>query len=83
MAFCWAHYSVKSKIRQASRLLERNDSYKIGDAAIDEHHPELFMRATNVIAATSLESQTLSALRLFQYTRTHFLHEENLMPRRG
>ena len=77
-----AHYWVKSRIRQTSRLVEWNDSYKIGEASIDEQHQELFMRAADIIAAVNHESQTLSALRLYQYTRTHFSHEEELM-RRG
>lgn len=77
-----AHYWVKSRIRQTSRLVEWNDSYKIGEASIDEQHQELFMRAADIIAAVNHESQMLSALRLYQYTRTHFSHEEELM-RRG
>jgi hemerythrin-like metal-binding protein len=76
-----AHYWVKSKIRQTSRLVEWNDSYKIGEASIDEQHHELFMRAADIIAAVNHESQMLSALRLYQYTRTHFSHEEELMRR--
>ena len=76
-----AHYWVKSRIRQTSRLVEWNDSYKIGEASIDEQHQELFMRAADIIAAVNHESQMLSALRLYQYTRTHFSHEEELMRR--
>jgi len=78
-----AHYWVKSKIRQTSTWVEWSDSYKMGDKVIDEQHQELFMRAADVIAATNRESQTLSALRLYQYTRTHFSHEEGLMRRIG
>ncbi len=78
-----AQYWVKSKIRQTSALVEWKDSYKIGDAAIDEQHQELFMRAADVIAATNRESQTMSALRLYQYTRSHFSHEESLMEHIG
>lgn len=74
-----AQYWVKSKIRQTSSLVEWRDSYKIGDKTIDEQHQELFMRAADVIAATNRESQTMSALRLYQYTRSHFSHEEGLM----
>ena len=74
-----AQYWVKSKIRQTSKLVEWNDSYKIGDTAIDEQHQELFLRAADVIAATNRESQTMGALRLYQYTRSHFSHEESLM----
>jgi hemerythrin len=79
--YATAHYWVKSKIRQTSKWVEWHDSYKIGDTAIDEQHQELFLRAADVIAATNRESQTLSALRLYQYMRTHFSHEEGLMRR--
>jgi hemerythrin len=78
-----AQYWVKSKIRQTSILVEWLDIYKIGDQTIDEQHKELFMRAADVIAATNRESQTMSALRLYQYTRSHFSHEEGLMERIG
>jgi len=76
-----AHYWVKSKIRQTSSLVEWNDSYKIGDAAIDEQHQELLLRAADIIAATNHESQTLGAIRLYQYARSHFSHEESVMRR--
>lgn len=76
-----AHYWVKSKIRQTSRLIDWNDSYKIGDATIDEQHQELFLRAADIIAATNHESQTLGALRLYQYARAHFSYEEGVMRR--
>jgi hemerythrin len=56
-----------------------DDSYKVGVPAIDEQHRELLMRASDVIAATTREGQTLSTIRLYQYTRTHFSHEEDLM----
>ena len=74
---------VKSKIRQISEVIQWSDSYKIGDPTIDEQHEELFLRAGDVIAATSRESQTLSALRLYEYMRSHFSHEEGLMYRIG
>lgn len=74
---------VKSKIRQISEAIQWRDAYKIGDIAIDEQHQELFLRAGDVIAATSRESQTLSALRLYEYMRSHFSHEEDLMYRIG
>ena len=79
--YATAHYWVKSRIRQTSRLVEWNNSYKVGESSIDEQHQELFMRAADIIAAVNHESQTLSALRLYQYTRTHFSHEESLMRR--
>ena len=79
--YATAHYWVKSKIRQTSLLIEWNDKYKIGDTAIDEQHQEIFLRAADVIAATNRESQTMCALRLYQFTRTHFSHEERLMHR--
>ena len=76
-----AHYWVKFKIRQTSELIAWKDSYKIGDTVIDEQHQELFLRAAEVIAATNRETQTLCALRLYQYARAHFSHEESLMER--
>lgn len=76
-----AHYWVKYKIRQTSELIAWKDSYKIGDTLIDDQHQELFLRAADVIAATNRETQTLCALRLYQYARAHFSHEESLMQR--
>ena len=81
--FSTAQVWVKSKIRQISEVIQWRDAYKIGDVAIDEQHQELFLRAGDVIAATNRESQTLSALRLFQFMRSHFSHEEELMYRIG
>lgn len=81
--FSTAQVWVKSKIRQVSEAIQWRDAYKIGDVAIDEQHQELFLRAGDVIAATNRESQTLSSLRLFQYMRSHFSHEEDLMYRIG
>ncbi len=70
---------VESRIAQYSALMAWDDSYNIGVPAIDEQHRELLMRASDVIAATTREGQTLSTIRLYQYTRTHFSHEEDLM----
>lgn len=70
---------VESEISQFSTRLEWKDSYTIGDPAIDEQHRELFKRAVDVLAATSHEGQVISAMRLFQYMRTHLSHEEELM----
>jgi hemerythrin len=72
---------VESEISQFSTRLEWKDSFKIGDNDIDEQHRELFKRATNILAATSHEGQVISAMRLFQYMRTHLSHEEELMRR--
>ena len=71
--------SVKKHRVEYRRLVAWNDSYKVGETSIDEQHQELFMRAADIIAAVNHESQMLSALRLYQYTRTHFSHEESLM----
>jgi hemerythrin len=70
---------VESEISQFSTRLEWKDSYRIGDQAIDEQHRELFKRAAYLLAATSHEGQVISAMRLFQYMRTHLSHEEELM----
>ncbi len=72
---------VESRISQYSPCIEWKDSYNVGDAAIDEQHQELFKRANYVIAATSHEGQVISAMRLFQYLRTHLSHEEDVMHR--
>lgn len=72
---------VESEISQFSTRLQWKDSFKIGDPEIDEQHRELFNRATYILAATSHEGQVLSAIRLFQYMRTHLSHEEELMRR--
>ena len=72
---------VESEISQFSTRLEWKDSYQIGDQAIDEQHRELFKRAAYLLAATSHEGQVISAMRLFQYMRTHLSHEEELMRR--
>ena len=72
---------VESEISRFSTRIEWRDSYKIGDTAIDEQHRELFKRAAYVLAATSHEGQVISAMRLFQYMRTHLSHEEEMMRR--
>ncbi|OGB81846.1 MAG: hypothetical protein A2535_09540 [Burkholderiales bacterium RIFOXYD2_FULL_59_8] len=72
---------VESEISQFATRLEWKDSYAIGDPAIDEQHRELFKRAVYILAATSHEGQVISAMRLFQYMRTHLSHEEELMRR--
>jgi hemerythrin len=72
---------VESEISHFSTRIEWHDSYKIGDQAIDEQHRELFKRAAYVLAATSHEGQVISAMRLFQYMRTHLSHEEEMMRR--
>ena len=43
--FSTAQVWVKSKIRQISEVIQWREAYKIGDAAIDEQHQELFLRA--------------------------------------
>lgn len=72
---------VESEISQFSTRLEWKDSYQTGDQAIDEQHRELFKRAAYLLAATSHEGQVISAMRLFQYMRTHLSYEEELMRR--
>ena len=72
---------VKARISQTSEIVTWKDSYKIGDATIDEQHQELFRRVANIIAAISHQGQALGVMRLCQYTRTHFSHEEELMRR--
>lgn len=72
---------VESEISQFSTRLEWKESYRTGDQGIDEQHRELFKRAAYLLAATSHEGQVISAMRLFQYMRTHLSYEEELMRR--
>jgi hemerythrin-like metal-binding protein len=72
---------VELRIRQFSDRIDWKDRYKIGDAAIDEQHQELFRRANHVVGATSSQGQILSVFRLLQYLRTHISHEDELMRR--
>lgn len=74
---------VQSHISQTSEQMVWKECYRIGDPAIDEQHQELFKRAANIIAAISHQGQALGVIRLYQYTRTHFSHEEELMRRIG
>jgi hemerythrin-like metal-binding protein len=76
-----AHSWVESMIQQSSDEIAWNEKYKVGDAAMDEQHQELFVRAAAVIAATTSGGQALSSMRLHQYMRTHFGHEESQMRR--
>jgi len=76
-----ALYWVESRIKQTSERLVWNDKYRIGSPAIDEQHQEIFLRAADVIAATTRDGQTLCAMRLQRYALTHFSHEEDLMRR--
>jgi len=76
-----ALYWVESRIKQTSNLLAWSDDYRIGSAAIDEQHQEIFARAADVIAATTRDGQTMCAMRLQRYAMTHFSHEEDLMRR--
>jgi len=61
--------------------IEWKDAYKIGDAEIDAQHEELFVRINKFLLANDRVSQTVSAMSLYQYTREHFKHEEDLMRR--
>jgi hemerythrin len=54
-------------------------SYSIGNAAIDAEHQQLFKLAQAFFEANGRLEQTDCAMRLFEYTRTHFDHEEALM----
>lgn len=76
-----ALYWVESRIQQTSERLAWSDNYRIGAPAIDEQHQEIFLRAADVIAATTRDGQTLAAMRLQRYALTHFSHEEDLMHR--
>jgi hemerythrin len=59
--------------------IDWKDSYKIGNADIDEQHINLFEIINRFIDATDKESMNLCEMHLFNYTRFHFGHEEKLM----
>jgi len=61
--------------------LQWNDGYKIGDEDIDAQHQQLFKLVNTVLAAKDKGTLTNCAMALFQYTREHFAHEEQLMKR--
>jgi hemerythrin len=61
--------------------IEWKDVYKIGDAEIDAQHEELFSKINRFLLANDKASQTASAMSLYQHTREHFKHEEDLMRR--
>lgn len=55
------------------------DSYSIGNADIDAEHQQLFRLANAFFEASDKASRLECAMRLFQYTKEHFGHEEALM----
>ena len=55
------------------------DEYKIGNAEIDTEHQMLFQIAEAFFEATDKASRSICAMRLYQYTREHFRHEEQVM----
>lgn len=55
------------------------DSYKVGDAVIDEQHQQLFHLANKILATEDPAAQALCAMQFAQYTRDHFAYEETLM----
>jgi len=61
--------------------LEWDDGYKIGHEEIDAQHQHLFRLVNQVLAAKDKVALTTCAMALFQYTREHFSHEEQLMKR--
>ena len=59
--------------------IEWKDSYKIGNADIDEQHTNWFEVINKFLDATGKESLNLCEMHMFNYTRFHFGHEEKLM----
>jgi hemerythrin len=55
------------------------DSYKVGEAVIDEQHERLFELANKILATEDMATQALCAMQFAQYTRDHFAYEEALM----
>jgi len=61
--------------------LEWKDSYKLGDAAIDAQHEQLFILANAFLDAQGQAALTLCAMQLYKHTREHFELEESTMRR--
>jgi hemerythrin len=59
--------------------IEWKDSYKIGDAEIDAQHQVWFGKINDFLVATDKEALKLCEMKMYQYTRVHFKHEETLM----
>ncbi len=59
--------------------IEWKDAYKIGDPEIDAQHQVWFAKINDFLTATGREALTLCEMKMYQYTRVHFKHEETLM----
>ncbi len=59
--------------------IEWKDTYKIGDAEIDAQHQAWFGKINDFLSADGKEALTLCEMKMYQYTRVHFKHEEALM----
>ena len=55
------------------------DSYSVHNTEIDAEHQHLFSLINHFSEARDTITKTESSLRLIQYTREHFAHEESLM----
>lgn len=60
-------------------LLSWNNDYRIGNGQIDAEHRELFSRINAFSSARDKICRVTCAMRLYQYIRVHFEHEEALM----
>jgi hemerythrin-like metal-binding protein len=61
--------------------IEWKDSYRLGDAAIDAQHQQLFALANTFLQAQGKAALTLCAVKLYKHTREHFEEEEGTMRR--
>jgi hemerythrin len=59
--------------------IEWKDAYKIGDPEIDAQHQAWFGKINDFLSASDKESLTICEMKMYQYTRVHFKHEETLM----
>jgi hemerythrin len=59
--------------------IQWNDTYKIGNAEIDDQHRQLFNRINLFLKATDKAGLLVGAMDMYRYTREHFSLEENLM----
>jgi hemerythrin len=59
--------------------IEWKDRYRIGDPEIDAQHQAWFGKINDFLSANGKEALTLCEMKMYQYTRVHFKHEETLM----
>ena len=59
--------------------IDWKDIYKTGNVPIDVQHKQWFNKVNYFLEAADKESRTVAAMKMREYTRLHFQHEEELM----